>query len=90
MENVLGKRAGRAKGLGMGVIPPQSSRKPESSANRALLEELKQCKEKIQCYEERIQAQDTQIQNLVQSQQGIQEMLQEFLVWKQKQCGGSS
>ncbi|XP_071912882.1 uncharacterized protein [Coffea arabica] len=72
MENVLGKRAGRAKGLGMGVIPPQSSRKPESSANRALLEELKQCKEKIQCYEERIQAQDTQIQNLVQSQQGIQ------------------
>ncbi|XP_071931860.1 uncharacterized protein [Coffea arabica] len=90
MENVLGKRAGRAKGLGMGVIPPQSSRKPESSANRALLEELKQCKEKIQCYEERIQAQDTQIQNLVQSQQGIQEMLQEFLIWKQKQCGGSS
>ncbi|KAL3538396.1 hypothetical protein ACH5RR_001762 [Cinchona calisaya] len=103
MGNILGKKAGYAKGLGYGVVPSKASRNSQSSVNTSLLEELRQYKEdlknandqlksqeaKLQSYEERIQTQDTQIQSLVHSNQEIEKMLQEFLVWKQK-YGGSA
>ncbi|KAL3510459.1 hypothetical protein ACH5RR_029860 [Cinchona calisaya] len=61
MGNILGKKAGYAKGLGYGVVPSKASRNSQSLVNTSLLEELKQYKKDLQNANDQLKSQEAKL-----------------------------